>query len=207
MTRQRDRGATEAALLAAGHLIVISQGWQGLSVQAVAEGAHCDRKLVYRYFGGIDGVIDALLEEALSRFGAALAAAPALDDGADFANFMRASLPAYARALISVPEIALLHSWVLADSGPAASLRLARANEAVQEWLRARRPRLRTPPGGDVLALNALLTGAIHHMAIHAALKVPVAGMSIDAATLPRVEAALDQVLASFEAVQERSAA
>ncbi|MFN4287879.1 MAG: TetR/AcrR family transcriptional regulator [Brevundimonas sp.] len=207
MTRQRDRSATEAALLAAGQGILMSQGWQGLSVQAVAEGARCDRKLVYRYFGGLDGVIDALMDEALSRFGTALDAAPALDDGADFAAFMRASLPAYARALIAVPEIALLHGWALADGSGAASLRLARANEAVQEWLRARRPRLRTPPGGDVLALNALLTGAIHHLAIHAALRVPLAGLSIDAASLPRIEAALDQALASFAAAPERSAA
>lgn len=207
MTRQRDREATEAALLAAARSIVISQGWQGLSVQAVAEGARCDRKLVYRYFGGIEGMIDTLIDEALSRFVTALSAAPALEDGADFAAFMRTSLPAYGRALIAVPEITLLHLWALGDAGTVASLKLARVNEAIQDWLRARRPRLRTPPGGDVLALNALMTGAIHHMAIHAARSLPLAGLSVDAATLPRLEAVLEQALAVFEAPAARTAA
>ena len=47
-----DEGAVEA-----GERILLRDGFPGLNVQTLAAEAGCDRKLVYRYFDGADGVL------------------------------------------------------------------------------------------------------------------------------------------------------
>ncbi|MDI6624761.1 MAG: TetR/AcrR family transcriptional regulator, partial [Brevundimonas sp.] len=55
--RLRDRSATEALIVEAGERILLRDGFPGLNVQTLAAEAGCDRKLVYRYFDGADGVV------------------------------------------------------------------------------------------------------------------------------------------------------
>ena len=79
---------------------------------------------------------------------------------------------------------------------PATPLRAALTGAlAPQAWLRERRPRLRTPPEGDTVALNAILLAAVQQLALSASIRPNVGGMALDDAGWARIEAALDVLL------------
>ena len=61
----RDRYATRAAILASAAELVAAQGVEAVGVNALAQAAGCDKVLIYRYFGGLDGVWAALGEERM----------------------------------------------------------------------------------------------------------------------------------------------
>lgn len=55
----RDRAATEARLLAAVGEVLARDGFAALGVNAVARAAGVDKVLIYRYFGGLPGLVAA----------------------------------------------------------------------------------------------------------------------------------------------------
>ena len=61
----RDRFATRAAILDSAASILASQGLPALGVNSLAQAAKCDKVLIYRYFGGLDGVLAALGAERM----------------------------------------------------------------------------------------------------------------------------------------------
>lgn len=61
----RDRFATRAALLDNAAAIIASRGLPQLGVNSLAHAANCDKVLIYRYFGGLDGVLAALGAERM----------------------------------------------------------------------------------------------------------------------------------------------
>lgn len=61
----RDRFATRAALLDSAAAIIASRGLPQLGVNSLAHAANCDKVLIYRYFGGLDGVLAALGAERM----------------------------------------------------------------------------------------------------------------------------------------------
>ncbi len=62
--RQARRIATERALVAAVGAVLRRDGMHGLGVNAVAAEAGADKKLIYRYFGGLPGLLRAFGESA-----------------------------------------------------------------------------------------------------------------------------------------------
>jgi AcrR family transcriptional regulator len=61
----RDRFATRATLLNSAASIIASGGLPQLGVNSLAHAANCDNVLIYRYFGGLDGVLAALGAERM----------------------------------------------------------------------------------------------------------------------------------------------
>ena len=55
--RQRSREATEAKLIAALETIILREGAEGLGVNKVADEAGVGKDLLYRYYGGLSGLI------------------------------------------------------------------------------------------------------------------------------------------------------
>lgn len=62
--RQARRVATESSLVAAVGQVLRASGVDGLGVNAVAAEAGVDKKLIYRYFGGLPGLLRAYGESA-----------------------------------------------------------------------------------------------------------------------------------------------
>lgn len=58
----RDRQQTCVKLLDAAVALLQAEGLGGLGVNALAARAGVDKVLIYRYFGGIDGILDELVE-------------------------------------------------------------------------------------------------------------------------------------------------
>ncbi|MDP2116608.1 MAG: chorismate-binding protein, partial [Brevundimonas sp.] len=81
--RLRSRPATEALIVEAGERILLRDGFPGLNVQTLAAEAGCDRKLVYRYFDGADGVVARIAAGELFQANIARAWTGELNPGAD----------------------------------------------------------------------------------------------------------------------------
>ena len=195
MSRIRDRAATEAAIVAAAERLLLSHGWTGLNVQTLAAQAGVDRKLIYRYFEGVDGVVERLAARLDQDLATRLAAEPAVGS-ASYREFLRHSLSAWLRVLRAEPLLVRLLAWELAEDTPLLRRTEAARAAVFQAWVRERRPRLRQPPQGDLTALNAVLTAAVQHLVLAAAAKGRFAGVPLDDAGWSRIEAALDALSA-----------
>jgi AcrR family transcriptional regulator len=55
---QRDRNNTERRLIEAAKSIIEEQGLDSVGINAVAEEAGVSKVLIYRYFGGLDGLLE-----------------------------------------------------------------------------------------------------------------------------------------------------
>ncbi|HVL42925.1 MAG TPA: TetR/AcrR family transcriptional regulator, partial [Brevundimonas sp.] len=178
VARLRDRSATEAAIVAAGERILLRDGFPGLNVQTLAAEAGCDRKLVYRYFDGVDGAVDRIAARAHAALAASLASIP-LVETASLRTFARISLLTWLAALRASPLSLRLMAWALVEDSDL--LRRIEADRAavLQNWMRERRPRLRVPPAGDLVALNAVLLASVQHLAL-AAPRRDFGGVTLD---------------------------
>lgn len=61
--RERDRAATKTRLLKAVEELIAQQGFGAIGINAIARRAGADKVLVYRYFGGLAGLLSAYAEE------------------------------------------------------------------------------------------------------------------------------------------------
>ena len=188
--RLRDRSATEALIVEAGERILLRDGFPGLNVQTLAAEAGCDRKLVYRYFDGVDGVVGRIAGRAHASLVRALDAVPAS---------VTESTRRQARASLSPRRGAQrARAWALVESPPLLTRIEAARSAVLQAWMRERRPRLRTPPAGDAVAINAVLLAAVQHLALSGGTRPGVGGVALDEAGWARIETALDALLVAF---------
>lgn len=152
-------GKTRAALLAAGHDVLVGRGYHGTRVDDIAAAAGVSHGAFYRYFGNKDQLVQLLAARAMTTVSAALAGAPdvAAEPGPASSAALRRWLRRYATTHAS--ETAMIRVWVdaVADD-PSLSLESA----AALDWGRRRMVRFLAPRGfGDVdteaLVMLALL--------------------------------------------------
>ena len=58
----KSRLQTEQKILKAVETLLLEQGYPAVGVNAIARQAGCDKVLIYRYFGGFDGLLLAFAE-------------------------------------------------------------------------------------------------------------------------------------------------
>ena len=188
--RLRNRAATEASIIAAAERLLLEHGWTGLNVQTLAAEAGVDRKLVYRYFDGVDGVVERIAAGLDQWLDQALAAEPA-SAANSYRQFARETLSAWLRALRARPLILRLLAWELAEDTPLLRRTETARAAVLQAWARRRRPLLKAPPAGDLAALNVVLMAAVQHLALAAAARGGFSGVTLDDAGWTRVETAI----------------
>ncbi|WP_439475861.1 TetR/AcrR family transcriptional regulator [Brevundimonas sp.] len=195
--RLRSRPATEALIVEAGERILLRDGFPGLNVQTLAAEAGCDRKLVYRYFDGADGVVARIASRAHAGLVRSLDATPPAGSES-LRAFARESLSAWLGALRASPLTLRLMAWALVEASPLLNRIESERSAVLQAWMRERRPRLRLPPSGDAVAINAVLLAAVQHLALSGGARPGVGGVALDEAGWARIEGALDALLAAF---------
>lgn len=174
----RDRPRTEAIIRAAARDVLAETGFQGFGINAVARRAGCDKQLIYRYFGGIEGLVDAIGADLATWLEDSLAAepGPAPTSYAQLSERLILGFLDAFRANRLVQQIAL---WELADPSPLIA-RLAQARSAgMIRWMTRARGDLSPPDGLDAPALNALLIAAIQQLALSAAATGAFAGLDL----------------------------
>lgn len=191
--RRARRVRTEARLLAALEALLQTGGVAALGVNAIAERAQVEKVLIYRYFGGLEGLMAAYAQH--SEFW------PSLDEilGPDFERVLaldRASAAAqllsnYARALRNRPVTLELLAWECAHRNP-----LTEALEAVREQ-RAHELFARLASAGMELSttareLGALLSAAINYLCVRSRHIAVFAGLGVQGdAAWQRIEAVM----------------
>jgi AcrR family transcriptional regulator len=192
-SRPRDRGATEERVLDAAADILAREGAAGLGINAIAKAAGCDKQLIYRYFGGLDGVMAALGERVARRLAERLDRhRPESDDPAEVTAALALGL---LDAYRSDPLLGRLRAaeWS-APGGAFASFAEARGR-VLSAWMAGVRPSAAAPAGRDSAALTALLIGAIEAVALSASTTGTLAGVPLrtpdDEARIERAVVAL----------------
>ena len=183
----RDRPATERSIIQAAAGLLAEKGFAALNVQAVAEAAGVDRKLVYRYFGGVEGVVERLGADVHWTLGTAEDAAPAGSYGEAAAGLVLA----YGRALTGDPLMRGLVAWETVDDTPMLRTLDAARSVAMQAWAAQRLEGVPRPAGVDVPAINALLIAGVQMLALRREQQRPFAGVALDEAGWARIEAAV----------------
>jgi AcrR family transcriptional regulator len=189
----RDRDATRERLLEAAARLVAEAGFAGLGVNPLAAAAGVDKQLIYRYFGGLDGVVKALGERVEFWLGAAEAVAP----GRDYADSVRGLLGRYGEALRGNDLLLAFLQAELAQASPLLNALETTRSKAMQSWMARIRPQLDHPPEGvDAPAINAVILAGLHHLALRERSVGRFAGLDLrEPATWDRIGRAIDRLV------------
>jgi AcrR family transcriptional regulator len=164
--RVRDRNATTARILKAASELLAEGGFQNFGVNAVARRAGCDKQLIYRYFGGMDGLVDAI--------GVALAGwveqrMPQNGGGGfllTYGDLVERLLLLFMEALRDDPLMKKIIAWEISENSPQVRRLSEARGKALALWIEKVRGRMQPPKGVDPSALNALLIGAVQHIVL-----------------------------------------
>jgi len=172
----RDRFATRAAILNSAVTILSTLGAPALRINALAHAAKCDKVLIYRYFGGLDGVLEALGAERMLW--------PRVEigednDGSSLADAVRTAL---LEEWAAITDGALVRAAVAAESNGIGALQPAVAAQRAESHVRViaqLRAAHRIPQYTDLPALVELMSAALAMLALRGA----PATQSTDSAT------------------------
>lgn len=179
-TRSRDREATERRLLDAARSVLAEQGFGRFGVNAVARAADCDKQLIYRYFGGLEGLIEALGKDLADWWGEKLAPMAALGRPDDYADLIGRMALSLLQALREDPLMRQIVLWEVIEASPEIQkLATARA-DSMANWMQRTRAGVAPPEGVDAPALNAMLIAAVHHLVVSGVNTGSFAGINLE---------------------------
>ncbi len=159
-----NREETTERILEAGLALLAEDGFAALGVNTLARRAGADKQLIYRYFGGLDGVLAALGQRVAGRM--ALALDQAVVPAATYAGVTEGLLLAlldHLRRDAQYGQLRLME--VVAPSAATAAFRAARG-QAMAAYVEARASGMVRPAGRDVAAINAALIAAVEGMVL-----------------------------------------
>lgn len=167
--RQRDREETQRTILAAARQVLADEGFQGFGVNAIARQAGCDKQLVYRYFGGVDGLVDAIGADLATWWQDVLRPTAALPPPATYAELMERLALGCLDALREDNLVQKIAVWEISDPSPQVAGLNAARSKSLGQWIVAARGDLQPPEGVDAPATNALLMAGIQHLVLASA--------------------------------------
>jgi AcrR family transcriptional regulator len=177
--RARDRDATEHAILEAAKAVLAEGGFQDFGVNAVARRAACDKQLIYRYFGGLDGLLDRIGAELADWMNRSLRPLAALGRPASYAELAERLMLGFLEALRASPLVQRIAAWELSENSPRTRRLAAARSKAMTDWVRDVRGDLAPPAGVDAAAANALLIAAIQHLVLASATTGQFSGLAL----------------------------
>lgn len=176
--RTRDRLRTQDSILAAARSVLVDKGFGGWGVNAIARAAGCDKQLIYRYFGGLDGLAEALGTEIAFEIEAALAALPT-PPVASYGELAAALIDAQIQVLRSHPVMQRIIAWELSEANGLTRAFAEARSRALMAWLARVKGDFVAPPGIDAPAINAVLIAAVQQMVLSSASTGGFAGMPL----------------------------
>lgn len=176
--RTRDRSRTEDAILAAARGVLIEKGFGAWGVNAIARAAGCDKQLIYRYFGGLDGLAEALGTDVARAIETALSVAPS-QPAASYAELVARLLDALVEVLRSNPLMQRIIAWELSEPNALTHSFAQARSRALADWIARLRGDLAPPANIDAPAINAALIAAVQQMVLGGAATGSFAGLPL----------------------------
>lgn len=192
--RTRDREQTEKLILEAATKLIAEKGFTAFGVNAVAKEAGVDKVLIYRYFGDLPGLVEQLGSRLDLWLGSAETVQAPLQS---YATFTTPVLLHYLRELRGNVLLQRLLAWELVQEDEHIQ-RLAKArSKAISSWFAKVSAGAPLPPKGvDAGAINALLIGAAHHLALRESSAGEFTGIDLHSPEhWKRLEAAFEYII------------
>ena len=168
--RRRDRARTEDRLVRAVGRVLARDGVDGLGVNALAREAVVDKVLIYRYFAGLDGLLEAFAErgDVWWRVEELLGDDLPPPEGDSPADWLTLVVRRHVEALQRRPLTVELLAWEGARPNTQ-----TRAHDRVREkraldLMAALARRTTIPPKTDIGAVMVLLAAATSHLVVRA---------------------------------------
>jgi AcrR family transcriptional regulator len=177
--RARNRDETCTAILAAAQALLAEEGFSGFGVNALARKSGFDKQLIYRYFGGLDGLVDALGQSLAGWVATHLNPALTQDIGPSYGDLVEAVMLAYLDALRGDSLMQKLVAWELSDPSPQVRRLSDQRARAMGDLVARLRGDRQPAPGLDAPALNAILIGAIQHLVLAGATSGRFSGLAL----------------------------
>lgn len=195
-SRRRDKDQTMRAILDAGLAVLAERGFQLFGVNEVARQAGCDKQLIYRYFDGLGGLVDAMAERLAGDLTAALSARAPSAPFSDYGALVEHQVLAVADLTRETALLARIAAWELAEPSDLAVRLVDTRGRRLAAWAADLRGGLSPPAGVDAPALNALLIGAAQTAAAASLTQGRLAGLTLaDDAGWARVRAGLSALV------------
>lgn len=167
--RPRDPVRTRATILAAAKQVLAEQGFTVWGVNVIARASGYDKQMIYRHFGGMDGLAAAVGDDVSAELETAMLARRYDTPPRDYAELMGRLALQLLDALRDNRLAQRILAWELAEAGPLAA-RLAAARErALSQWMAREKGAIARPAGIDVPALNVFLIAGVQQMVLAAA--------------------------------------
>ena len=163
----RDRPGTEEGIVEAAKLVLAEEGFSAFGINAIARQAGCDKQLIYRYFGGLDGLVDAIGKDLADLF-QELMEEPGEAASATYAAFIEHLVLALLAAFRRSDLLLRIAAWEVLDPSPVTRRLADVRGRALGAWIQARRGKLTVPDGVDAGAINAVLIAAVQHLVLSA---------------------------------------
>lgn len=189
----RDRGRTQANILAAARQLLADQGYAGWGVNAIARAAGCDKQLIYRYFGGLDGLAEAISADMTAWLDTALAARPDALPSASYAELMARLALEYLDALRANRLAQRILAWEVAEDAPLPRSFATARDKAITAWIYRERGNLMPREGVDATAATAVLIAGVQHLVLAGEASGRFSGLRLNS------ERAWDRICAAVE--------
>lgn len=180
--RVRNRAATEQAILDAAKRLLAEEGFQNFGINAVARGAGCDKQLIYRYYGGLNGLVEAIGTD----LGSWVKDRIPDDTGGMFlltyGDLMERLALLFLDALRADPLMRRIVAWEVSENTEQVRRLSEARSRALAGWIERMRGSLTPPKGVDAQAVNAMIFAAIQHVVLSAAVSDQCAGLALKGA-------------------------
>jgi AcrR family transcriptional regulator len=198
-TRSRDREATTRALVDAAKGVLADAGFHSFGVNEISRRAGCDKQLIYRYFGGLEGVADAVgadLAEDLSR---ELTPLTLPEPPTTYAQLMEQLAFGLLELLLRNRVVQQITTWETAMPSPLVRRMVEARSQKLARWMHEMRGDLAPPPGVDAPAINAILIAGIQQLVLSSVANGEFAGLRLESShDWKRLKAALTVVIAAI---------
>jgi AcrR family transcriptional regulator len=190
--RPRDAARTRAAILEAAKQMLAERGFAAWGVNGIARAAGYDKQLIYRYFGGLDGLAEAIGEDVAAWLEQALSAQPGATPPTSYAELMARLAVQLLDAFRGNRLVQRILAWELADPSPLAARFAAARERALSAWIARERGALKRPADVDAPMVNVLLMASVQQIVLAGAASGRFLGMDLtDDAGWTRARAAI----------------
>lgn len=191
-SRRRDRVARAQTIISAAKEILSESGFDGFGINSIARRAGCDKQLIYRYFEGLEGLAEVIGTEIADELSAELETFSRKEAPKSYGDWVEPLAIGLLNLFRSNLIIQKITAWELASPSRLTRIMAEARAKRMNAWMVSLRGEMKHPESLDVSALNAIIIGAVQHLAISATAFGSQAGLSLatDADWL-RVEAAL----------------
>ena len=131
----RNRLQTEEKILKAVETILLDEGFPAVGVNAIARRAGCDKVLIYRYFDGLDGLLQAFAEitELWWQVDEIIPPSNQQSEPTPLPEFLQVLLKRHAESLQAKPLTLEIMAWELSEQNNlTVALARTRANRGMQ---------------------------------------------------------------------------